>query len=94
MTFKFILSLDWFLFFVPFSQCSFHFPEGKEPYEWIMEKMHAYSRSYKCELKALHIDGRGHNEAISKRPEHIPLETWAKLVEFLGSNKGRMIFYC
>ena len=49
MTFKFILNLDWFFFFVLVLQRSFRFFEGKEPYEWVMEKMHAYSRSYKCE---------------------------------------------
>ena len=75
ITFKFILSLDWFFFFVSVVQRSFHFSEGKEPYQWAMEKIHACWRGYKCELKVTLFDGRSHEETISKRPGHIPLET-------------------
>ena len=68
MTFKFILSLDWFFFFVFVVQRSFHFLEGKEPYEWAMGNMHAWWGGYKCELKVALFDGRSHDKAISKRP--------------------------
>ena len=75
-------------------QPSLHFPEGNEPYEWAMEKIHACWRGYKCELKVALFDGRSHDEAISKRPEHIPLQTWANLVQFWESDKGKVIMCC
>lgn len=62
---------------------------GKEPYGWAMEKIHASWRCYKCELKVTLFDGRSHNESISQKPEHIPLETWANLVHFWKSDKGK-----
>lgn len=40
---------------------SFNFPEGREPYDWVLPKMHACRRGYKSELKVTHFDGRTRN---------------------------------
>ena len=55
------------------------------------EKMHACWRGYKCGLKVALFDGRSHDKAITKRSEHISLETWANLVQFWESDKGKVI---
>ena len=37
------------------------------------------------------FDGRSQDETINKRPKHIPLETWANLVQFWKLDKGKVI---
>jgi len=47
-------------------------------------------RGYKSALKVTHFNGRIHDEAIGKRPEHIPLEMWENLVQFWESCNGQV----
>jgi len=44
--------------------------------------MRAYWRGYKSKLKVAHFDRKTHDEAIGKRPEHIPIEMQENLVQF------------
>ena len=47
-------------------------------------------RGYKSALKVTHFNGRIHDEAIGKRPEHIPLEIQENLLQFWEYFKGQV----
>lgn len=68
---------------------NFYFPEGKEPFVWVMEKMDSSWRGNKSDLKVAHFDERTHDDAIEHRPKQIPEEKWKKLVAFWESSKGK-----
>ena len=72
-------------------QQSYFFPEGCEPYNWGIEKICAAWRGYKAELKMACFNNQTHNQAIEKRPKHIPEDMWKNLVEFWESPKGQVI---
>ena len=72
-------------------QCSFCFPNGTEPYEWAMEKMHACQRGYKSELKMEHFDSKSQDEAVQSKSTHIPPDTYDNLGTFWESDKGKVI---